>query len=83
MSEDEVKRFLEEVFNHSMRHPADYTEWRSTLVVFARATGVNEETVIDAHVEAREAVDGEFAPELTDALDTALLNAVQTALVFL
>lgn len=67
-----IGEVLRRLYSHSMRHPADYTEWRKNLTVFAYAVGVERETIEDAHEEARrEAEDPTKVDELVEALKLA------------
>lgn len=64
-TKDAEHDLLQSVFAHSLKHPADWEEWRKTLVLFALAEGADQEIVKDAHAAARADAD---VPSAVDEL---------------
>lgn len=66
------QELLQSLFEHALAHPANWDEWRKTLILFAQAEGVDRETVENAHEAARAAVNRpDAADEVAESREVA------------
>lgn len=55
----------------SFEHPAEWDEWRLTLLVFSTLSGLSESTILQAHTEAQKRAGVTEPDEVADAFETA------------
>lgn len=68
---DSQEETLTALFEASFKHPAEWDDWRRTLVLFASVAGVEKETIWEAHWSAMHSTGAIAGHEVGEGFDAA------------